>query len=566
MFAGGAFAEFAFCEHRYETLDTSAFQAFLAEIASKRCWILELDAFALVKPGGVSAAFSDSGFLEAGFADAIAQATGGVSTLRFSTHGYTSQAADTPAHTFHESRIDGLPVVDRQIASREGIGGLTSVYGEISLSNADGGLDTLLRDYALDGRRARILIGRETDALAAFGVVFTGTFQIATTTNEKQMTIRLSDGSAKLRALVNKTAYTGAGALEGGNDLKGKLKPVALGAVFNAAPPLVDSALLIYQVNDGAINDVPAAYDRGIVLTKGADYASVADLNATAPSAGQYRVYKAGGYFRLGSTPAGTVTADIQGDASGAGYVTTTADLVQRILANRANLNSSEIDATSFEALRTAAPAVVGLWTGTEPKTCAEAVDSLLYGIGAFGGFSRHGAFSVGVVADAVGVPEAASFDSTDILSVEREPLPAPVEPIAWRVGVGWQRNYTVQEDLAAAVTAARRTFCAEALRFSQTEDSAIQSRYLLARELGPIEAHYTVEADALAERTRLFALWGAKRSMFKVRLKLRALIRDLGQVVRLKDYPRHGLKDGVSARVLGHRVQGSTVELRVLV
>lgn len=565
MFAGGAFAEFGFCEHDFEPLDTSAFEAFLAEITSKRCWILELDAFSLAEPGGVSSAFADAGFGEVGFADAVAQAAGGVSTLRFATHGYTSHASDTPASTYHESRINVLPVVDRQIASRDGIGGLTSVYGEISLTNADGGLDTLLRDYALDGRRARILIGRETDALAAFGVVFTGTFQFALT-DEKSMKIRLSDGSAKLRVLVNEAAYTGAGGLEGGDDLKGKLKPVALGAVYNVAPPLVDSALLIYQVNDGAVNDVPACYDRGIVLTKGADYASLADLNATAPAAGNYRVYKPGGYFRLGSTPAGTVTADVQGDASGAGYVTTTADLVQRILSNRANLNSSEVDPTSFDSLRTTAPAAVGLWTGTEPVSCADAVDSLLYGIGAFGGFSRHGAFNVGLVADAGGVTEAATYDSTDILAVEREPLPAPVEPIVWRVGVGWQRNYTVQEDLAAAVTAARRTFCAEALRVSQTEDSAIQGRHLLARALGPIEAHYAAEADALAERTRLFALWGVRRSMFRVLLKLSALTRDIGEVVRITAYPRHGLADGVSVRVLGHRVQGSTVELRVLV
>jgi hypothetical protein len=411
------------------------------------------------------------------------------------------------------------------------------------------------------------MTGSEGDALADFGVVFTGVLQNATV-DEAEMQIRLSDGSAKLRRLVNEATYTGAGALEGGDDLAGKNKPVALGKVFNVPPPLVDSAKLIYQVHNGQINDVPAAYDRGIVLTKGADYASEADLNATAPGAGLYRVYKAGGYFRLGSTPAGTVASDVEGDASGSGYASATADLVQRILSQRAGLNNSEIDPTSIGQLAADQPAVVGLWAGTGPMTCAEAVDSLLYGIGAFGGFSRQGTFTVGRVADPSGVTESGTFSSIDILKpgVVREPLPAPVEPIVWRVGVGWQRNHTVQTDLAAAVTAARRTFCAEALRVSSAEDSALQSRHLLAQGFGPVEAHFALEADADAERDRLFALWGVKRSVFRVPLKLNALVRDLGEVVRFEDYPRQGFSAGVSARVLGHRVEGSRVELRVLV
>lgn len=574
MFAGGAFAEFGFCEHSYTPLDTSAFEAFLAEVTSRRCWLLELDAFSLAVTGGVSSAFADHGFGDAGFSDAQDQAVGGERTLRFATSGYTSQAGDTPASTFYEPRLLAPPLVDRQIAGRDGIGGLTTVYAEISLNNRDGGLDTLLRDYALDGRRARILVGRgqdpltgeDGDALADFGVVFSGVFQSAVI-GEREMRVVLSDGSAKLLRLVNEAVYAGSGGLEGGDDLKGKAKPAALGEVYNVAPPLVDSAKLIYQVHDGLASDVPAAYDRQVALTKGSDYASEADMNATAPSAGQYRVWKSstGSWFRLGATPAGTVTADVLGDATGS-YVDTTAEIVQRLLSQRAGLNNSEIDPASIGALTVAAPAPVGHWTGIEPQAVGEVVDSLLYGIGAFGGFARNGAFTVGLVADATGVTEAATYGPQEIVSVEREPLPASVAPIAWRVGVGWRRNYTVMTDVAASVTAARRTFAAEAQRVSSTEDAAIKSRHLLAVELGPVEAHYADEADAQAERDRLFALWGVERQPYRVVTKMPALPRELGQVVRLEGYPRHGLASGVSARVLGQRIEGSRVELRVLV
>jgi hypothetical protein len=574
MFDFHAFGEYGFCDAGYTPLDTSAFDAFLAEVTGRRCWVLELDAYSLAQPGGVSCAFGDAGFGEVGFGEARGQETAGVSTLRFSTHGYTSHADDSPAHTYHESRIKAPPIVDRQIAGRDGIGGLTTVYAEITLNNRDGGLDELDRDYSLGGRRARILIGRAPDpltgkggdALANFGVVFTGVLQVSRV-GEDVMQIRLSDGTVRLqRRLVNEATYTGAGALEGGDDIKGRNKPVALGEALNVPAPLVDSAKLIYQVNDGEINDVPAAYDRGIALDQGADYTSEADLNTTAPAAGEYRVYKAGGYVRLGATPAGTMTFDVEGDASG-GYVTTVAEIVHRIVAQRAGLNSSEIDPTSIAQLAIDAPAPVGLWIGTSPMSCAQVVDDLLYGIGAFGGFSRYGAFTVGRVADAIGETEAAAYSDIDIMDVQREALPAPVDPIVWRVGVGWQRNYTVQNDFAAAVPAARRTFAAQPLRISSTEDSGIFSRHLLARNFGPIEAHYAEEADADDERDRLFALWGVKRSLFRILLRnMSAMALDLGEVVRIEHYPRQGLAAGASARVLGHRIQGSRVELKVLV
>jgi hypothetical protein len=141
-------------------------------------------------------------------------------------------------------------------------------------------------------------------------------------------------------------------ALEGGTDLAGKYKPRAWGNVQNVPPVLVDSASLIYQVNDGAISDVPAAYDRQIALVKGADYVSQSDMQTNAPAAGNYRVWKAGGFFRLGSTPAGTCTADVLGDASGAGYVNKAGDILQRVLLI-AGIDSTLIDAAAFAQLNT---------------------------------------------------------------------------------------------------------------------------------------------------------------------------------------------------------------------
>src|SRR5690606_19221589 len=102
--------------------------------------------------------------------------------------------------------------------------------------------------------------------------------------------------------------------------------------------------------------------------------------------------------------------------------------------------------------------------------------------------------------------------------SLEREPLPDSVDPIVWRARVGWQRNYTVQTDLAASVSDARRTFAAEPLRVATSENSAIKTRHLLAREYGPVAGLYAEEADAETEAQRLFNLWGTQRGMYRVR------------------------------------------------
>ena len=54
-------------------------------------------------------------------------------------------------------------------------------------------------------------------------------------------------------------------------------------------------------------------YDGGVALTSGAAYASQADMETTAPSVGQYRVWinASGSYFRLGSSPVYQITADV---------------------------------------------------------------------------------------------------------------------------------------------------------------------------------------------------------------------------------------------------------------
>jgi hypothetical protein len=573
-FGSDAFGELAFGEDADVALDADAWLEFLADVSAARCWLLEIDAFSLAATSARAAAFGDAGFAELGFGDADAGAAGGIVTLRYSTHGYISKvytggiAGGDPDYPYHyDGRIRDSIRIDRRAAGRSGIGGLVDTSADLELESGDGGLDDIPGNYALDGRAVRLYVGRPTDQRANFGLAFSGVVA-SSLFGLRTVRLTLSDGRAKLDQVVNATAYAGSGALEGGADLKGKPKPKTYGQVFNVSAPLVDSAKLIYQVHDGLASDVSAVYDRGVVLTKGADYTSISDLNTTAPSAGQYRqcLDSTGSYFRLGSTPAGTVTADVSGDASGAGYVAKTGALVLRLLA-LAGLATTEIDSTSFVNLNDAQGAAVGVWVGADSSRTIEAVvDELLTGIGAFGYFNRRGQFYVALITDpAAGDTPVATYTTEHIGDLEREPLPTAVEPIAWRALVEYQQNYTVQNDFAAAVTAARRTFAAAAQRVSKSEDSSIKSRYLLALEY-QVRGLFAASADADAEALRLFNLWSTSRGLYKLPLPLEALTWDLGKVATIM-HDRFGLSLGRPARALAHSVlPGNKIEVHALV
>lgn len=554
MFSGAGFSEASFSEYLWVPIDNSAFQAFLDEVTSRRVWLLEVDAFSLASSGALIGSFSGAGFSELGFSASSAAAVGGVTTLRYASQGFISKGTDSPAYTAYEPRLQADTIhVDRSVAGKDGVGGLTTIFAELRLVNADGGFDLVPLNYSLAGRRARILVGRDTDALSAFGLVFTGVVAKTPEVALDTVTISLSDGAAKLDVPIQPTVYGGTGGLDGGADLAGKPKPKCYGHAFNVSPPLVDSANLIYQVNDGAISSAPNGYDRGIALA----------LVAGAPAGGQYQVTAAQGTFKLGAAAAGTVTADVLGDASLSGYVNTTSDIVLRILVAQAGLTSSEIDPSSFVNLTTDAGQEVGIFIGAENRSVAEVIDELLYGVGAFGGFARTGAFTVGLFKAPAGAP-AASYTEADILDIRRLPRPAPMEPTVFRATVNWQKNYTVQSDLAAAVPAARVSFAAQDARTSKAEDTSIRSRELLAKEYGPIPSLFAVQADGDAEATRLFNLWSAARGLFEVDLPLKALTRDIGQMVNIT-HRRLGFSAGKDARVTGHKLQGSKVTLTVL-
>lgn len=477
-------------------------------------------------------------------------------TLYYSTAGFTSTPTDTPASTYFDARIQQPALMRRDVFARGTTGGRSQVgYGELVLTNPDGGLDALI-GYGFDGRTLTLRLG-EGDYPADWTTVLTGTIE-QPQFDWGRIALRVRDRQEELDVPIQPTKFAGNNSLPNGlegvaGDLKGKPKPLTYGSVFNVAPPMVNTSRLIYQVHDGAIDDIPAAYDRGVALTQGADYTSQSDMETAAPAAGNYRVWPAGGYFRLGSTPKGEVTCDVLQGAAAADR--TVAQLVYDIVTGPGGIATGDVSSGDITALDTANSSVVGIYIDDETDITA-VLDELANSVGAWWGFDASGVFRIKQFTAPSGSP-VADFTPKEIISIERTATADTDEGVpVYRVILKYKKNYRVQDGREIAGTAATdvfRGFIREEYRKVIDTDSSVQTKHLLAPELTR-ETLLTVEADASTEASRLLTMYKTRRDRLNVRVRLdaeTAALIDLGVVVQVT-MPRWGYDSGKLFRVLG--------------
>lgn len=476
----------------------------------------------------------------------------GLQTFYLSTNGYTSGADDSVADQYFDARVQQALSFDRALVGDARVGGLTRGQGELVLLNGDRLLDTLLDGFALDGRRVTVRHGRSAFSYDAFRTVFRGVMMGVVATRV-DLRIEVRDNLDRLNIPIQTNNYAGTGGNEGGADLEGKPKPLCFGQVFNVPAVLVDAANNVYQVAAHQINAVTAVRDRGVALN-------------AAPSGGaglgEYEVDLSTGLITLGGAPDGQITADVQGHSSPS-YATATSDIVKRILESFGGFTADDMDLPSFADMASAQPATVGIWIGTEQRTIADIVDELLIGVGGFGAERRDGLFSVGVFTAPTGA--ALALTDEDMSDLSREMLPGSFYPPAWRQQVGYQKNYTVQNDIAGSVAAATRTAIANPYRIAAAATASVQLAHLLAPDPPYVLALFANAADAEDEATRLNALYSTTRSVYRFRLGRKGFGLNLNQVVHLT-YPALGLDLGKYGRVIGLRDDAASRDVEVTV
>ncbi len=485
-------------------------------------------------------------------------ALGGLKTLYLCTgNGFVTRPTDSPANIIFEPLII-QPALMRLDAFQQGTtaGRSTIGVGDLVLNNASGALDGLV-DYGLDGRQAILRVGDDEAAYPSGHSVVLNALMEFVKVGPTTAIIRLRDRQFLLEKEFNPSRYAGTNSLPNGleglpTDIKGAPKPRVYGEVKNVTPVLVNTSRLIYQVNDGAVNDIPQAYDRGLAFTRGIDYSSQVDMESSAPAAGTYRVWKAGGCFRLGATPAGIVTCNcVQGSTAAE---RTAASIILGILQGPGGVSLGDIDAASFTALDALNSAVCGVYV-KEEANIPEVLDSVAGSVGAFWGVGKDGKFRVRRISTPAGSP-VIDFDKNNILKIERGETQDDAKGVPpYLVLMFYGKNYTVQTtDVNGAVTAARRGELAQEWQQASSLDLAIKTKHLLS----PAICFYTQllsEADARAEGDRRLTMYGTRRDLVNVEVALDpslSSVLDLGIVTRLT-YARYGYNAGKLFTVIGY-------------
>ncbi len=151
--------------------------------------------------------------------------------------------------------------------------------------------------------------------------------------------------------------YAGTGGIEGGADLKGRVKPLALGWPQNVEPVLINAVDSVYQFSAyGPIEQVTKLYERGADFGAAvADYADYAALVAATIAPGKWATCLAQGLVRLGAPAYGVITGDIKGHKVGASAPRLTGALINA-LATISGTSTGSIETASLAALDAAAP------------------------------------------------------------------------------------------------------------------------------------------------------------------------------------------------------------------
>lgn len=348
-------------------------------------------------------------------------------------------------------------------------------------------------------------------------------------------------------------------ALEGDESLAGTPKPDAWGVCENI--PLVNVGLPEpdYFVASTAVNAISAVYEGAYEdYTPGTDHTDLRAFLAAVPGAGEYDtlIYSGGTYIRFGATPTLPVTANVQGDASGSGYVSTAGAIARRILTTRGPeplSDPSGLDTTSFTDLDTDNSTAVGVYT-TGEELISETVAFVLGSIGAVGFPKRTDQKFRVQRFEGVSGASALTLSEQNLVAIE----PLDVELPVWWGTVLYRKNWKVlsTEQIAGAADADRVRFAEAEYRRAETRADSVLEAHPRAQAV-EWPGNLSTLAAAQAEAARRFALFSGDPRGFRVTANLEAVEMDRLYVATLTYADLDRL--GVSQSRFGFTTSGET-------
>lgn len=500
--------------------------------------------------------------------------------LRLASEPYVTKPTDSPANTIYDDRLVEAGSFESFMYSRgQTIGNSSSGFGELVASNNDRALD-YLEPYAFDLRSFVIkTVASPESAYSTATTIYMGLIeQVEFSLSRCRFIIRDALVGLDIESVTATFAGTNADVddLEGtADDVKGKLKPFVYGKVENIAPPLVNDSSLIYGCNfdlsgaTKAISSVDAVYDNGVLLTldttaagsTAGDYATVNAMATATIVSGRYVTCKAHGLFRLHSSPAGQVTADITEGSSAANR--TAAQVAFRLIDERTEYGSGDFESGTLTALDAKNSAVVGIYVDSD-KSVLDCVNEVLASIGAAPIATTLGKFRFARL-EAPAVSAVFSF-TEDLIYLEgfqrtdrsdqNNGLPF------WKIEINYRKNYTTQaeSDLAgAAITNGRVEYTKREYRTEVAEDAAVKTTFKKAEVL-TIDTLLANLSDAATEASRVLTLRKELRAFWTLPTT-ETTIYNHGDTIEIV-YPAFGMTNGQKFVILGYEIDFSTNEV----
>jgi hypothetical protein len=275
----------------------------------------------------------------------------------------------------------------------------------------------------------------------------------------------------------------------------------------------------------------------------------------TAPTVGQYRDWPTLGVFQLGSTPDGTVTADVRGDSTG-GYANAIPDVLRRLVqALGPQLSDTDLQTDAWSFAQVDLAGEIGWFRGPDEISTADAAQDILASCGAVLAGGRAGLLRLfDPLAD-----DLPQFDLPAPWIIDLQPLALPVglRPLPRAVAVEWQRNWTPLSDLAGSVDGTeRQRLAGTASGPARAESALVTSRVAQQRDLR-LAGLYATEADALARADKWRRWVEAGPRLFEIQTD-----RYLGQIecgdIGRVTYPAYGLDRGVRGVVAWREALGA--------
>lgn len=317
--------------------------------------------------------------------------------------------------------------------------------------------------------------------------------------DESGFDIRLLDAGVTLKDPLQSVVYLGTGGVEGSENLTDVRKPFCFGQCDNITPRLVDVALDIYQVHDRSIEAIRAVYDGGVEITSDGE---VGDVTAWTPVPGHYVTDISEGLIRLGAPPVsrGRVTADVDGDNEGSVFVTSTSDIVDRILRQRAGYTDTDISQGSFQAMNIALPGAKGIYSSGANESIESIINQIMLPVGFFR-YDREGKVEVGNLGRQ---GTTINLNDTKLLSLRS----VDGYQIIHSVELGYHRSWTVMGDdeILGAATDEFREFASQEYRTSLSEDAAVDAANADSTLLA-VQTLFYNKADADNEAARMLTL-----------------------------------------------------------